>query len=284
MTPRRTAITSAARILLVDDETTFRTSTAKLLTRHGLVCDDAADAHAARQLMKDREYAVVIADLRMPGNHELEFAREVSRSEEGPAIILLTAYPSIETAVTSLDLRVASYLVKPVEIDELIERVEAAVVQTQARRTIGRIRERLHQASNDAAEVSELLKTAALGPESEPVHEVLGMTFLRLLSAFVDDKTLLEMRENGGSPGDREVLQALGSNSPRPELPDMTDLTGREREVLRELLNGYRVSTVAARLTISPHTVRNHLKKIFRKLGVNSQVELVGRLKPYLPT
>jgi PAS domain S-box-containing protein len=56
-------------------------------------------------------------------------------------------------------------------------------------------------------------------------------------------------------------------------------LTPRERDVVRCLLEGDRVVTVAERLDLSPHTVRNHLKSIFRKLGVHSQAELVKHVR-----
>ncbi len=52
-------------------------------------------------------------------------------------------------------------------------------------------------------------------------------------------------------------------------------LSVREREVMTQLADGYRVSEIATRLFISPHTVRNHLKALFRKLDVHSQDELI---------
>lgn len=57
-------------------------------------------------------------------------------------------------------------------------------------------------------------------------------------------------------------------------------LTRRERDVLALLLDGRRVSSIARTLYLSEHTVRNHLKAIFRKLGAHSQTELLDRLRP----
>jgi DNA-binding CsgD family transcriptional regulator len=59
----------------------------------------------------------------------------------------------------------------------------------------------------------------------------------------------------------------------------LRDLTSREREVLLALLSGDRVSVIAKQLFISPHTVRNHLKAMFRKLGVSSQSELISHVR-----
>ncbi|MHB1498345.1 MAG: response regulator transcription factor [Acidimicrobiales bacterium] len=57
-------------------------------------------------------------------------------------------------------------------------------------------------------------------------------------------------------------------------------LTRREKDVLQLLLEGHRVVSIARRLHLSPQTVRNHLKGIFRKLGTHSQVELLEALRP----
>ena len=65
---------------------------------------------------------------------------------------------------------------------------------------------------------------------------------------------------------------------PVPSHPDLELLSRRERDVVTHLLQGHRVVSIAELLDVSEHTVRNHLKSIFRKLGVHSQAELVDRL------
>jgi PAS domain S-box-containing protein len=66
--------------------------------------------------------------------------------------------------------------------------------------------------------------------------------------------------------------------------PLLKELSDREREVLSHLMAGSRVATIAQTLFISPNTVRNHLKAIYRKVGASSQNELIelirGLLKP----
>jgi len=61
-------------------------------------------------------------------------------------------------------------------------------------------------------------------------------------------------------------------------------LSKREQEVLDELRNGGRVATIANKLSISPTTVRNHLQRIFWKLGVHSQAELVEHVRRHPET
>lgn len=92
-----------------------------------------------------------------------------------------------------------------------------------------------------------------------------------------------------GSPGDaapvahlRSVparsLDSAGISTGGDEPADVllgTDLTPREREIVELLLHGYRVASIAPRLYLSTHTIRNHLKSVFRKAGVASQAELI---------
>ena len=61
--------------------------------------------------------------------------------------------------------------------------------------------------------------------------------------------------------------------------PDLADLTPREAEILTHLVSGKRSPAIAQDHHISPNTVRNHLKAVFRKLGVTSQMELIERMR-----
>src|SRR5262245_7790161 len=72
-------------------------------------------------------------------------------------------------------------------------------------------------------------------------------------------------------------LMALTS-LPRALQAELQQLSRREREVLRLLLANHRPQTIAKKLFISLHTVRNHLRSIFEKLAVHSQTELLTRL------
>lgn len=83
-------------------------------------------------------------------------------------------------------------------------------------------------------------------------------------------------------PGTDDVVAHLRPVPPaRPDLVqqhDMlrgVDLSAREREIVDLLLHGYRVTSIAPRLYLSTHTIRNHLKSVFRKAGVTSQAELI---------
>jgi len=83
----------------------------------------------------------------------------------------------------------------------------------------------------------------------------------------------LELSELGIDAGGR------ASSYPSALVDRLRLVSPREWEVLERLRSGLRVSTIARELQISPNTVRNHLKSIYRKLGVRSQIELLEQLR-----
>jgi DNA-binding CsgD family transcriptional regulator len=92
-------------------------------------------------------------------------------------------------------------------------------------------------------------------------------------------ETLLRRIAPQVAEGDAET--GLLGNSSRVTHPESLELLShREQQVLKQVLDGQRASIIAQRLRISPHTVRAHLKSIFRKLGVRSQAELLDKLHP----
>jgi DNA-binding NtrC family response regulator len=101
------------RILLVDDEDTFRKSTARLLEQEGYRCDCAQDSEEASRLLTSR-HNMLLSDIRMPGNMQFEFLREIRARFPLLPVVLVTGYPSVQTAVEALRLSFTDYLLKPV--------------------------------------------------------------------------------------------------------------------------------------------------------------------------
>jgi DNA-binding CsgD family transcriptional regulator len=62
-------------------------------------------------------------------------------------------------------------------------------------------------------------------------------------------------------------------------VPGLAQLSGRELDIVRRLLTGDRVPAIAKALFLSPSTVRNHLARVYRKLGVGTQQELINLLR-----
>lgn len=140
------------------------------------------------------------------------------------------------------------------------------------------------------------LETHLRRSDGRPVRVVLAGGSLRLRGEIVGvGGFAIELAETGQREfagvvavasalrGLEESLCAGGGDVPALRRPDPVGSTPRERQVLGLLLEGLRVASIARRLGVSPHTVRNHLRALFRKAGVRSQAELIERYHPELP-
>lgn len=119
------------RILIADDEEDFLRYAATLFEKAGYACDCALDAPSAVQMLQKRRYDAVISDIRMPGNPDLRLANETARLQAGVPVIIVTAYPSMRSAVRAVELPVTAYVEKPVEFDELLGKVQAAIFHSR---------------------------------------------------------------------------------------------------------------------------------------------------------
>jgi CheY-like chemotaxis protein len=145
-------VAEAPRVLLADDEDTFRRSTARLLEQEGYRCDCAQDSQEASRFLT-KEHDVLISDIRMPGNMQFEFLRDVRSRFPLLPIVLVTGYPSVQTAVESLRLSFTDYLLKPVDWPDLRHAVGEAVKKTAMLRMTAAVRE---EASRLAVSLEQL--------------------------------------------------------------------------------------------------------------------------------
>lgn len=106
-----------------------------------------------------------------------------------------------------------------------------------------------------------------------------GDLTVRPIAGDTDEEPMMVavLRPSHGPVSPQNVRGATADS----ELPltSIPGLTPRETDILELMLRGHRVPGIAERLYLSPHTVRNHLKVLFRKAGVSSQTELIERLR-----
>jgi CheY-like chemotaxis protein len=148
-------VAESPRVLLADDEDTFRRATARLLEQDGYQCDCVQDSQEASRVLT-KEHDVLISDIRMPGNMQFEFLREVRSRFPLLPIVLVTGYPSVQTAVESLRLSFTDYLLKPVDWPDLRRAVADAVKKTSFVRMTTSVQE---EASRLVASLEHLQET-----------------------------------------------------------------------------------------------------------------------------
>jgi DNA-binding response OmpR family regulator len=114
------------RVLLVDDEVEFVEALARRLTRRGYVLTVAHDGEEATRVARDAPPDVVVLDLRLPGADGVTVLRQLKRAHPATEFILLTGHGSAASGIEGMRHGAFDYLLKPVEIDELCERLQAA--------------------------------------------------------------------------------------------------------------------------------------------------------------
>ena len=106
-------------LLLVEDKAELRAMLRKALERSGYQVEEAADGTAAIAKLRARRYLLVLTDLKLPGSSGLDVLRESKLSDPTIAVILITAYGSVEEAVTAMKEGAFDFIQKPVDLDHL---------------------------------------------------------------------------------------------------------------------------------------------------------------------
>ncbi len=114
-------------ILVVDDEEVMRESLVAWLREDGYGVDSAASGNAAIEKAKEKDYAIYFIDLKMPGGIDgIETMMEIRKFHPDASIIIITAYATVDTAISAMKEGAQEYIVKPCnpkEISILVERI-----------------------------------------------------------------------------------------------------------------------------------------------------------------
>jgi DNA-binding NtrC family response regulator len=118
-------------ILLVEDKAELRAMLRKALERAGYTVDEAPDGNVAIEKVRSRRYLMVLSDLKLPGHSGIEVLREAKRAEPTLPVLLVTAYGSVEEAVTAMKEGAFDFIQKPVDLDHLKLLIERAAKQQE---------------------------------------------------------------------------------------------------------------------------------------------------------
>lgn len=120
-----------AQILLVDDEPDVTHILSKRLARRGYVCASASNGQDALNKMREQPYGVVIMDVKMPVMDGIQALQAIKAQWPATQVILLSGHADMQLAVRAMSAGAFGYLMKPVELDDLLFKIEDA--QTQRR-------------------------------------------------------------------------------------------------------------------------------------------------------
>jgi DNA-binding NtrC family response regulator len=120
-----------ARVLVVDDEEIIRESLGGWLSQDGLTVETAVDGPSAVERLKTGPWAIALVDLKMPGMDGLQVLQEAKRLRPETAVVVMTAYATVDTAVSAIKLGAYDYLMKPFDPEELSLMIQKILSQQQ---------------------------------------------------------------------------------------------------------------------------------------------------------
>jgi two-component system NtrC family response regulator len=191
------------RILVIDDEPTQLELVGGFLRKQGFEVVAAASGRAAVARFKQEPFDLVLTDQRMPDLSGLDVLDAVRAASPETAVVIMTAYGTIETAVSAVKAGAADYLAKPLNLDELLHRIH----QIQDRRRL------LTENRELRAALAERHRVEGIIGESGAMQEMLSV----VRRVAPSDATVLIRGESG--TGKELIARALHYASPRAARP-----------------------------------------------------------------
>jgi len=133
------------KILIVEDEAGLREDLAQILTAEGYHCTTAGNLAEALKAFEEFSPDLILCDIVLPDGDGLTLLRKVSQGNVDVQVIMLTAFSSVETAVESFRLGAADYILKPIVVEEVIERVRRISERKEILRELRMLRRELRE-------------------------------------------------------------------------------------------------------------------------------------------
>ncbi|MFZ0130998.1 MAG: sigma-54 dependent transcriptional regulator [Desulfobacterales bacterium] len=209
---------SDTRILIVDDEIIMRESLADWLARDGYAVETAASGEEALDKSKVTRYDIMLVDIKMGGMSGMEVLRRVKSEDADVAIVMITAYGSVSTAIEAMKNGAHDYLLKPFDPNEMGLLIEKIISQqAQMRENVY-----LREAWKERARFESMIgQSAAMQTVFDMIRDVAAT-----------DSTVLITGETGTGKG--LAAKAIHSSSPRAAGPFVAVNCGAIPEHLME--------------------------------------------------
>ena len=187
------------KILIVDDEPTIRETLSLVLREENFQCELAENGAEGLNRVKEKNFDLIITDLKMPEMGGLELMERAKTISPKTSVIIITAYASLESAIQALQFGAYDYIIKPLDFDDVILRINRLMEH----------RELLNENEFLRREVQEKFNVTNIIGESEPMQDV-----FRLIQKVAATKGNVLITGKSGT-GKELVARAIHYNSPR---------------------------------------------------------------------
>lgn len=190
-------------ILIADDEEEIRNSLSIVLREEGYRCATAPNGATAIEALKEHSFDILVTDLKMPGANGIEVLEQALKHSQNTMTIIITAHATVETAIQALRKGAADYILKPLDFDEVILRIENLLKQKNLIQENKYLREQIDQEFNFNHIIGE----------SSAMKEVYRMV------KRVSDAISNVLITGPSGTGKELVARAIHSNGPRSSKP-----------------------------------------------------------------
>jgi len=192
-----------ASILIVDDESEIRESLQTLLELEGYRVDAAESGEDGLARIAGQPFDLVLLDLALPGKNGMEVLAEIHERDPQLAVIMITAYGTVENAVNAMQAGAVNFIQKPWENEKLLADVRAAVARRRAEEENIQLKRALKQRYNFQNIVGK----------SEPMLRILD-----LVGQVAPSRSTILIQGESGT-GKELIAKAIHMNSPRKDRP-----------------------------------------------------------------
>ncbi len=130
------------KILIVDDELAFLVTTKAILEEEGYEVTTAEDGFKALDILKEQHFDVVLADLKMPGKDGIDVLEEAKKINPYTIGIIITGYPSLDTAIEAMQKGCYGYILKPYHVEDLKQIIKRGFEKSRLEQEVFVLKER----------------------------------------------------------------------------------------------------------------------------------------------
>ena len=117
----------SVEILVLDDDSDTLEILSHMLNTNGMKAETTSSPNQAMDLLTRKSFHILLLDLKMPDMNGIEVLRRIREKDRDLAVIVLTGFPSVETAVASLKGGVSDYVEKPIDAEKLMGAIEGVI-------------------------------------------------------------------------------------------------------------------------------------------------------------